>query len=637
MSSAHLLLAYALFDADPRTAAARAPLRLFLVTLVLFEADDGLARADIATRVNEALPTEANIADPDVEASIDDAIELSLAQDLNGTVVLSAERRAEMAGSEARIRESKEALIRRLRAAIVSRLDRDIHHDEDMSAEGFELVLQSMFQERSVALARSLESGGFDLGLESLTKRKMSEVVEAVAGERLAALEAALVRAALEDVLRTLTPVESRYLAAIHQRTIAFSLLQQDPSIRLEKGRLASQRRGLLDTNVLIAWMFDDHPRHHEAMEAVDAARAVDAELSVSKFTIDELSFQLTQADDSYKRLESAGELLTIVDNDIVRTFAKRRVSHHSLSWTPFLASYSPPTAWLKENGVHTHDPEWARATLDERRAGVVDALAREKHTSAEVIRFDAHNLLHVQLLREHTPADEMGNRVWLVTLDSALARVERRLIADNVWQVPSAMPARDWTERLLACAHPDLPSLQEYAASVVRTQMGLIAEDPVFVRTSFLITLKEAEFDIDDLLAGSPARTRQVLIALQESADVRRVVGQREDSVQWRTDLRSAVRAALDGLERSVDAVAAEEAFEQRLMDLEQEARAARAQRDVLKREIAEARAELERERARVAELDDELRSARRGAFKRLLDRWFRGNQGGSQQADDV
>jgi hypothetical protein len=167
-------------------------------------------------------------------------------------------------------------------------------------------------------------------------------------------------------------------------------------------------------------------------------------------------------------------------------------------------------------------------------------------------------NLLHVTRMRDGVPADEMGNRVWLVSLDRSLAKGERYLVENGVLPSGLSRLATNWVDLLSPCLPPDEDRLSGYVAHLVQSQVGLLAEDPIFVDKQFLLTLEHSRFEIKHVIGVSPERARQILVRLQCDADLKLLLGQPEpNSKAWSDQLDVAVRRALDDLEQSPEAFA--------------------------------------------------------------------------------
>lgn len=612
------LLAYALFDVDERARQLKEPLHVFLVSLALFKLDRAADREEIHDAVCAELPTS-GLTQNEVEQAVASAVKAGFLQKTaENEVALAPGRREQLAAASERLASSRDAFHSHLRACIERELDEALSiADAEAVEAALETFLQTLFHDRSVALADAFGPGGrgFDSSTELLPAKSLSTIAATIAppGEK---LRRAQVIVGLRNGLLDMPDPARTYLAAEYQKTIAFALLQQDPSVARVKRQLARQRVPYLDTNVVMAWLFSAHPQHEEALEAVEAGGIIGCRNRLSKFTLDELARQMREADEAYSQLTSIpDELLAIIDDDIIRTFHYARKNSPGLTWTAFYAERYPPADYLRERGFIIDESRWAEAVQDPRKATVCEEVrtAKARRVPSQLVDFDAHNLLYVQVLRRSTAADEMGNRVWFVTLDRSLRAAERRLIARGTYSVPSSMRAHEWCSYMTPVINPDSETLKSYVTHLVQSQLDLLAEDPAFVDTNFLVTLQQAPFDSESLLSGAPEQVRRVLVALQEQREVNSLLerppADASETEEWIERLQGAVEEAVSAMQEGVN-------YESRLDALQQE-------RDEAKQASVTLRRERDRGLRRIAELEHAVDALARSDRKRD-ERWW-------------
>jgi hypothetical protein len=612
------LLAYALFDLDPRARCLRQPLLVFLVSLALFERGRPADREELLVACTDLFLNDDEIDRGQIDRVVAACIGAGLLVDVGeGSIDLSEERREQLNEAAKRIDAQREAFHRAIRLSVESELGEEISPE---SRQGLEVALddfiQRLFQEQSVALAQVFgpNGNGFDdAAAGHLTVKSLDTLARAVVptSEK---LERAQVAQGIRAGLLDLSPDGQKYLAAVYQRTVAFALLQQDPSVRKIKRDLAKERQFYLDTNVVMALLFSAHIQHERVLLAVNAARDVGCEIVISTFTLEELERQLKESDETYRKLKSQKKAFSIVNDDILRTFALKQAETPGIRWRAFHATYFPPKEALANFGIEIRNDEFAEAHHDNRRADVRMSVQSVKpfNTHPKVIDYDTDNLILIQRRRKQLHADAMGSRVWLVTLDTALKSAERRLIERGVYAVPSAKRIGAWVADLSPHLSPDDADLAEYALHLVQSQLGLLAEDPVFADVNFLTTLQESPFDVKELLAADPEMSRRIIVALQEEQEIKAVLGERPedeaDYPEWAERFAEAVKVALEKLDRSTVT--------------EEEATVAKRERDrALLREVS-AKRERDRTLRRVSQLENELDRRARG-FGRLLGRF--------------
>jgi hypothetical protein len=628
------LIAYALYEADDRARSFHRPLQIFLASLALFENEQPMSSNDLVAAVSALLPSSG--LDPvGFDETLSQGIAAGLIEARSPDVLsLSPDRRRELAAAAQRVDANRAAFHETIRLSVEGTTgDLIVDKEAQRLAGKLEHYLLRFFHDYSATIATAFgpHGRGFDEVVTGLEMPKLEQVLVGLVPSS----EVLRSTQVLDGIQRGLLNLDLRgkaHLATLYHKTVSFALLRQDPTIQRVKRTLAERRIVYLDTNVLMALMFEEQPMHDLALEVVRLVRSVNCEMRVSRFTVEELDFQLERSDNRFKRLKQAGGALAFVKDDVIRTYHAKKGRLPGLEWKAFLAEFTPTDAWFRDIGIAPDDfPDWANAVHDDRAQSVrskvqaIKAATRKGPLHPKLVDFDVFNLLYIQLRRKVWKADEMGSRVWLVTMDTSLARAETELVAEGTYRVPASHSAEAWCEFIGPYVAPDTPALDDYVTHVLHSQMGLLGEDPLFVSTNFLITLEEARFDIAGLLSVGPARARNVLIALQEDAEVKRLVetdDSEKRSADWANKLVEAVEGALESMKRD-PTVLGQVSDARRERDQARAAeRIARRERDRERRASAQLREERDRFQQRASDLEPASRPQDLPLLRRLLRR---------------
>jgi hypothetical protein len=594
------LVALALFDLDPRTAQAQQPLHTFLVSLALFGAPGGLTKSDVAEAVRALLPLEPNMLEADVEAAVELHLQNGLAIEEGGVVTLSPERRTQLGDAAARLAAKKTAFHRHMASAVDARAPlNDGEENELLLRLENQLVELLQLQSAVVAAAWSPGGQGFDSALQELNAREhLAEIANAMAGGGAAVskLRRGAIALGLEDGFLTLPEDAAGYLGALYQRTVALALLEQDPHLRAIKSRLAKDRIAYLDANVVLAAMFEASGRKYEvSCQVLEITRALGAELRITRFTYEEIVQRIEDASRWMKSYKGREDLRGVVDDFIVRAYHRATRDAAGYEWSAFIGGFNPPDAWLAERGITVDDKQVCSETEADSRVDDVRATIgafRKEGTPTVVLQTDALNIVHVDRQRRSVQKDELGSRVWLVTLDRGLAKAERQLVERQAFASGASRLADDWVDLLGPCIAPDEGRLAGYVTQLVQSQFGLLAEDPLFVEKQFLLTLQRSRFRISEVLGASTDRARQILVKLQESAEIENLLRAPEpDDSAWNEQLELAVEAALAALDASPETASMIEGERQARSEAEAKAEQEQEQRNQALRDLAEVR----------------------------------------------
>jgi len=360
--------------------------------------------------------------------------------------------------------------------------------------------------------------------------------------------------------------------------------------------------------------MFSEDRRHSVAADALELTRAVGAELRMTPYAVAELEAQIREANRFINRYKGEPRLLDYADDVIVRSFRAAQHETPGLSWSGYIAQFDPPLAWLEAHGVAI-DPDMTADLEGDHRLELFEAAVRARRpTAASVtVRTDALNLLHVLRNRSGAQADAMGSRVWLITTDGSLEDVERDLAVKELVDGPVSRLVGVWARLLGPCLPPETAGLAEYLTRLIRTEFGLLAEDPTFIDTDFLSVLGDSRFQVADVLTDEKI-ARQVLARLQTDDELRQLLKTAEpDTDEWNGQLAEAVRRSLEELDVSTVDPAELDAARTAQARAEHAAEVERKSRLDLLRQNAELKRDLQlsAERAEAAEsaLDGESR----------------------------
>jgi hypothetical protein len=617
------LLAYALFDVDERVRELQDQLRIFLASVALFDSPSALSPPEVRDAIARDLHVGGELTTSDVEKALRVGARVRLFERFkDDRYTLTTARREQLSEASARYDDHRRAFYEHIARSVEGETGL-VLEDEVRSQFEQELdsSLQALFHEQSVALSESFsgDETRLDSELEHLSRSKrLTNVLDTIgpANERLRRAQA---QEGIRQALLELSSDERAYLAALYHKAVAFALLHQDPTIQKLKSDLGRQRVAYLDTNVIMAWAFEEHPLHRIARDAVDISLAVGCKLLASQFTIDEFQLQLEEAETTYRKIASMGNLLATVDDDIIRTFGKRRILQPGLEWAGFIADYGSVSEYLTEKGILPDGTDCERPRLDdrwERAVSTLQAVKRTKSLPREVHEFDASNLVLVQLRRRALRSDAMGFRVWLVTLDGGVREADKRLLRNQTFIAPGTRHAKVWSAYLSPCLPPENDDLGEYVETLLASRLGLVVEDPVFVDTNFLETLQNAPFNVSDLLESSPERARRVLVALQEDKEVRKLLDRAPDRSDGGDRVNEWSREVAIALAKFSDAVDSE--------GLRERAMTAHDAREFAERELERLRAERD---ALQIELDraNSKPDVQRSWIARIIERVFR------------
>jgi hypothetical protein len=245
------------------------------------------------------------------------------------------------------------------------------------------------------------------------------------------------------------TPEFSQGLLQIAIQHAMWRILGLDPELRGLREDLLKGAAILLDTNILIAGLFEGSTSHDQTNWFLEATRSVGATLAVSGYTIAEFNDAVRFADSLYRRNAGVSIDLSLINNEITKTYIDKY--RRSVAWDDFLeARRDALPEFLKTWGVSVIPIE--THPLDSKDVDAVsDLIRRSKEDAyheppATVLRHDARNILLVQVLRKIAPESAFDSP-WFVTRDSRLRDADSVIAAKQGFPRRSTMSPVTWFE----------------------------------------------------------------------------------------------------------------------------------------------------------------------------------------------
>lgn len=334
---------------------------------------------------------------------------------------------------------------------------------------------------------------------------------------------------ALRRFLGNLDSESKRFLAALHNKVFYRQVLNADPALHSVQRQALERTRLYLDTNIAIDVILDEVDDHGATADVVEASRRLGVKLFVSPITVDELRRQIGAAAKYVSLLEDSriDALLTKYRHTappFFTAFLRRRNKNRTLTWVGFVAPYLDVEQYLLGKdilpealgcGSIAEEPEYDRVWTALRQI-------RDERFSDAVISHDAQNFVLVHKLRTNNNENILfGHSVWLLTRDSNLARLERRMATE--FKSPHSLQSEVWGRLLLPYQSIFDFTFSDYPAQLVQSRLG-IAPEGDSLDVDFLNSLRMAEFDLDEILRLPEEHAASVLCSLQQDKFAQRL-----------------------------------------------------------------------------------------------------------------
>jgi hypothetical protein len=330
-------------------------------------------------------------------------------------------------------------------------------------------------------------------------------------------------RTAFEETLRSPTSEERDYLFSIGQVYYMVELLHLDPELQaLQRGRF-EETTLFLDTNLLLAALLQEHPRHEVVTALLVLCRDLGFDLRYTERTIEEVDVLIDAADQEYRNhppfdAELAAELADAVENPFLRAYF-RSSQATDWSWLQFKMRIA---GWreILENQAITLDTKCPRTQTGQRYEHLKRVIGKPPEQTNGVRRrvkrpraaeHDAHVLTAIEDLiqQDKAEAHPFGHRYWLLTLDRHLADCARKSARSDVG--PVCMLAEEWVQYISPFLGPDVS--HDAAADVFARLLG----------SRFFVSLGSG-LDLEDLQPFTAPNVREMFEGLSREEACRMV-----------------------------------------------------------------------------------------------------------------
>lgn len=520
------LLTSALLHFDPRIVDKRAALNCVLIEVALFENTGSCTSADVYERVNEYLGQKRVLSSEDYDRALNECLHTKTVLMTDGKYELSGQKhdifRQVFNDVNKQMQQVKRQLIETVELEVGSILDLNV---ADRIYDAVIRVITEEVYDHSLQLAR--EKLSFEQMIEKIEEfdpqSKLTEMIDGCLPEDRKLLRQKILGGII-NYLRDLSIELITVLKTIHHNVLLNQILSLDPAMIASHRRLFAGRRVYLDTNVILSFVLDAHSSHQAVKEILEASTNLGVQLLVSPYTIHELDGQVQRARNdyrSYERNDIVSAMAPYGDDVILATYLEQKKKQPALAWEPFIAQFSDWAELLLQYNI-LKEEDCVDAVGGHRSLGGVHNIVNDvkrHYASDNVVDHDTNNCVLILCVREKYPPDEMGQVVWLLTIDRSLKKVQKHLLSSKVTENPYCMQISSWGEIVMPVQNVLGFVFNDFIGYLAQARLGALV-DPHVIQLDFLETIRNAEVDVDRLMNMRPQQVKQILGSLQSNRD---------------------------------------------------------------------------------------------------------------------
>ena len=288
------LLSLSLFQLDPRVSSSKEALWRSLVETTLYYAEKQLSQEEIATAIAYLLEQPKLNISSEVQIAIGGCIERGSLAKQDGSLLLTesgfAHVKEMVERAESDENEFDAGLIRYIEAELGFAVSNKV-----ILSSTIKYVLSEMFRNKGVEIERVLERSSFTLE-DVLRAETQYDPVREIA-QKLKPMTTLFGEGAEEKIIagirkhfENLDEGSKRYVAGLYNKVFYHQLLNIDPNLHTYERAYFKSTKLYLDTNTVVAYLFDSDSRRSVTGEIIDASKRLDFQIVISPVTLEEMN-----------------------------------------------------------------------------------------------------------------------------------------------------------------------------------------------------------------------------------------------------------------------------------------------------------------------------------------------------------
>lgn len=426
--------------------------------------------------------------------------------------------------------------------------------------DNIELILNTYFYENGIYIFKKIKSLDLDnyLSDDDELKKVVYKVLEKHNIDIYGLTE---LHRTISDFLLQLDSEHIDYIIQLLQKTVFVKLINTI-NVNSDKSVLA-ERVFYIDTNVLIALLFDNHPKNKEVDFIIKTCRDLGIILKVTEKTINEYKRQFEYISEIDKKLSdallySSPKLMKVIssqdiDNDIYEYYLNNLSSFKSFSsfvetycnnvYT-FLNLYKIEAENIPEEVYDTYAQKKEYSILFEE---LKLAKSRDYYTPNDlVVEHDLQHLYFISDVRDKTNdvIDSIGYKNWFLTLEKKIEKF--RYINKNIFINPLWMTIDELYDLLLPYFIDKTETGEEFLKYQFSTKIGLYDNHDNTLKLDVLSCVFDSGIDIEKFEKLDNREATELIYNIQANSNVQKLCKTIKDDNDGRNTADEELKACI-------------------------------------------------------------------------------------------
>lgn len=227
-------------------------------------------------------------------------------------------------------------------------------------------------------------------------------------------------------------------------------ILNVDPQLKRLQEMEWKRKRVYLDTNIIIALLFDGSDIHESMETVIKQTRMLGANLLITEYTAQEFVKWLDDRKKSHSKIKIGGKLLSAfkeVDHDdpFLKSYGLELQHFPAFTIENFSQKFENFEMLLDNKYGIKLDEKMEEALEDEETQRLKSKILQLSAKSESVAKHDMRMILKVHELRKEGRGGITGLDVWFLTNDHTLPIVEREIYGER--KIPASIISEIWMQ----------------------------------------------------------------------------------------------------------------------------------------------------------------------------------------------
>lgn len=253
---------------------------------------------------------------------------------------------------------------------------------------------------------------------------------------------------------------KNKFFFTLTQSYALLQILNIDPELKKIQERSLSEKKIYLDTNLLIDLIFEESEKHLPIKNVISITRELGAELLITNLTKREFEIWLKNCLISYTNFKKIPEkfIEAFKNKDtsapFFDTYQKKILENPRLTISQFCKYYENYLILIdKQYNIKVDDDDIEQFKESPQYEPLFQKLSIIKYPN--VAKHDALCILKIKQLRQDTPGNILGLSAWLITTDTSLKKMEKRVFPDE--EFTASILHRVWLQVISPLLSPKL------------------------------------------------------------------------------------------------------------------------------------------------------------------------------------